>query len=477
MSTVVTPPQPETAVPTGARYVVGTLSYTLPGMLMLMFWLLLGDFCFSLMEGVVPSVLPLMLGKLDAPNWLIALFMTTIPSLFNATVCPVVSYMSDRHRGPLGRRIPFILYTLPFLCFFLIMIGLTPILAQWLGRFPIFQDPRFTSLLLLGTFVTGFQFFNMFVASVYYYLFNDVVPHEYLGRFLAVFRSVGTLASSFYFFFIFPKAETHYLEIFVGAALLYGVVFVLMCRNVREGTYPTPSPLRGGTGVLAGVRTFFAESFSHRFYWSFYLFVSFWAVAVNASVFHIFFCQSIGLSLDQIGQYAGTALVVGAILLIPCGYLSDRFSPIRTLLFAATLQSTLSALPLIFLFFSVPAHLVFLTYAIVLGINVPVAALFTASELPAGMQILPQQQYGQFSASTALVRSLVVIFAGLLCGVFLDALRPLHEEPTMAYRYLPFWTVFFQGLATIFLWRLYREWKRRGGRTGFTPPSTCSVTH
>lgn len=472
MSTVA--PGPQSDISTG-KYTVGTLSYTWPGMLMLMFWLLFGDFCFSLMESVVPSVLPLMLANLDTPNWLIAVFLSTIPSIFNATVCPVVSYMSDRHRSPLGRRIPFILYTLPFLCFFLVMIGFAPTLARWVSQFSSSYDPRIVALILLGLFVTGFQFFNMFVASVYYYLFNDVVPHEYLGRFLAVFRSVGTLASSFYFFFVFPKAETHYFEIFLGAALLYGVVFVLMCRNVREGHYPPPTPLRGGSGIIAGFKTFFVESFSHRFYWSFYLFVSFWAVAVNAGAFHIFFCKSIGLSLDQIGQYAGTALIVGAILLIPCGYLSDRFSPIRTLLFAAIFQSILSTLPLIFLFFSIPQQWVFLTYSIVLGINVPIAALFTASELPTGMQLLPRQQYGQFSASTALVRSLVVIVAGLLCGIFLDLLRPLHEDPSMAYRYLPFWTAFFQGLAAFFLWQVYREWKARGGIHHFTPPSLESA--
>ena len=457
------------------RYRVGTLTYTFPGMLLLMFWLLLGDFCFSLMESVTPSVLPLMLSRLDAPNWLIALFLTTIPGLFNATVCPVVSYLSDRHRGPRGRRIPFILNTLPFLCFFLILIGFAPRLAEWLVGATSLQDSRVVTLALLGLFVVGFQFFNMFVASVYYYLFNDVVPHAYLARFLAVFRCVGTLAGSFYFFFIFPKAETHTLEIFVGAAVIYGVVFVLMCRNVKEGSYPPPTPLQGGEGLVAGVRTFFVESFSRRFYWFYYLFTSFWAVAVNAAIFNIFFCQSIGLNLGQIGRYASGALIIGAVLLLPAGVLSDRLSPVRTLFFAAMTQTVLSALPLIFLFCDVPVDRVFLTYMVVVGMAIPIAALFTASELPACMQLLPRQKFGQYSAATALVRSLIVIVAGLACGAWLDFLKPRQVEAHFAFRYLPFWVVSFQALATFFLWLLYREWKKRGGVRGFVPPEELSA--
>lgn len=207
------------------KYKVGTLTYTVPGLVVMMLWLLWGDFCFYLMEAVVPSVLPVMMGNLDAPSWLIALCLTTIPGLLNATVCPFVSFWSDRYRSLLGRRIPFIYYTIPFLCLSLGLIGVAPTIADWLVQSGLVSDTRLVALGLIGVFTASFQFFNMFVASVYYYLFNDVVPARFLGRFLAVFRIIGILAGSAFSFFVFPKAETHYPEIFVGAALLYGVVF------------------------------------------------------------------------------------------------------------------------------------------------------------------------------------------------------------------------------------------------------------
>jgi hypothetical protein len=116
----------------------------------------------------------------------------------------------------------------------------------------------------------------MFVASVYYYLFNDVVPHQFLGRFMAAFRVVSQLSGSAFYFFIFPFSETHFTEIFVGASILYGTVFFLMCRFVKEGEYPPPPQMTSPSksAVLAGIKTFFVESFSNRFYWLFYLWTS-----------------------------------------------------------------------------------------------------------------------------------------------------------------------------------------------------------
>ena len=43
------------------RFRVGTLQYTRSSLAMLFVWLLWGDFCFTLMETVVPSILPLKL--------------------------------------------------------------------------------------------------------------------------------------------------------------------------------------------------------------------------------------------------------------------------------------------------------------------------------------------------------------------------------------------------------------------------------
>ena len=45
-------------------YHCGTLTYTKAGLFAIFAWLLWGDFCLTLMEAVVPSVLPLKLKSL-----------------------------------------------------------------------------------------------------------------------------------------------------------------------------------------------------------------------------------------------------------------------------------------------------------------------------------------------------------------------------------------------------------------------------
>ena len=129
-------------------YSVGTLTYTLPGLALMIGWLLWGDFCFTLMESVFPAVLPLELKHLEAPSLVIALIVTGIPGLLNATVCPVVSFLSDRHRSPMGRRIPFILFTIPFLCAFLILLGFAGPIAAFLAKHGIVSDARFAALIM-----------------------------------------------------------------------------------------------------------------------------------------------------------------------------------------------------------------------------------------------------------------------------------------------------------------------------------------
>ncbi len=74
------------------------------------------------------------------------------------------------------------------------------------------------------------------------------------------------------------------------------------------------------------------------------------------------------------------------------------------------------------------------------------------------------RKYGQFCASTSLVRSIAAMVAGVSCGLFLDKARDSPELPEHAYRYLPIWFSVFQGLSALCLWMLYREWKKRSPR-------------
>src|SRR5689334_21296513 len=74
------PPTDSTAALPLSRYTVGTLSYTTAGLVALFVWLLWGDFCLTIMETIIPSILPLKLQSLKASSTLMAVLMSTLPN-------------------------------------------------------------------------------------------------------------------------------------------------------------------------------------------------------------------------------------------------------------------------------------------------------------------------------------------------------------------------------------------------------------
>ena len=57
---------------------------------------------FTLMETVVPSIVPLHLKNLQCPNWLVGMILSTIPNLMGMTIAPYISVKSDRCRSRWG---------------------------------------------------------------------------------------------------------------------------------------------------------------------------------------------------------------------------------------------------------------------------------------------------------------------------------------------------------------------------------------
>ncbi len=447
------------------RYSVGTLTYSKLGLVALFGWLLWGDFCYQMMEVITPSIIPLKLNHLDAPNWAIGLIITTLPGILNMTVCPWISYTSDRHRGPKGRRIPFILWSLPFLTAFLLLLGFSGQIGQALHAIlpPRWEmSPASVTIICIGVFMVGFQFFNMFVSSVFWYLFNDVVPHAFLGRFLGLFRLVAGIKAVLYNFFIFKHAETHMTEIYVSVAIFYALGMGLMCLKVKEGKYPPPPPtVDGESRFISQVKTYFIECYSQRYFWNFFLCNTCWAIAYTMGVFNVFLQKSIGLDLAQIGFISGMASAVNMLLTYPAGALGDRFHPLRVLIWVKIVNLIFLPLGLIWLFFDFAPATAFKVALSLSVINIPFGVLTEAMMMPMYMRVLPRERYGQFCSANALVRSFGVICGGFFAGLFIDVMRNFHPGSDYAYRFIPVWTIFWSAAALFFLWRLYQDWKTR----------------
>ena len=456
-------------------YHAGTLTYTRTGLAVLFVWLLWGDFCFFLMETVVPSIVPLRLKDLGAPNTLMGIVMVTVPGIINILLNPVISFRSDRHRGPWGRRIPFILFTVPFLVAALIGIAFSTQLGFWIHEhFAVLTkgfSPNALALTILGVMMTLFSFFNTFVNSVFWYLFNDVVPVELLARYMSYFRMVSTMAGAFYSFFIFKHAGTHSTGIFVGVALLYFFGFGLMCLNVKEGEYPPPAPyVDGQVGGIAALKTYGKECFGIRHYWFMFLAGMAWSFAYTGQMFNVFLNLSLHLSFEQMGNLGAIGALASFVAIPFSGWLADRYHPIRIVIAGVIGNCIILPIQLTWVFWQPDPNVVFYILAAwTICCTAPIGALLSIMDPPLAMRIFPRDRFGQFCSAQAICRSLAGIVAGVLVGVFLDVLTGFFGADT-AYRLMPVWQLFFWVIVLFCLTGLYRSWKRHGGDASYVAP-------
>lgn len=457
------------------KYACCTLVYTRMGLFTLFAWLLWGDFCFYLMETIWPNVLPLILKSEGASNFVLALIITTIPSAMNFVINPIVSMMSDRYRSARGRRTPFLLVATPFVTFFLILLGFSRELGEWLyqalsGSFPALTSAAVT-IGLMGTLVVCFRFFELIINTVFWYLFNDVVPESHMGRFLGLFRVVGATAGALFNFFLFKYAETHTSWIFLGVAILYGTAFMMMAWQVKEGSYPPPEVVSlGKSPTFSYIKTFFRECFSQRIYRLVFGYTALFYAAGTIQVFMVFLAFSVGLTIEDVGKIAAVGAATSAVLMYPFGALVDRFHPLRILLVAQVGFCVVAVCQLIFLFVEFPKSTAFWVYAGLAALAFPLTVANAAAGLPLAMRLFPKDRFGQFCAANSMCGSVGITIGGVLAGGFLDFMKTFFEGSNYYFRFAPLWSLVFIALSGFVTILVFREWKRLGGDRGYQPP-------
>ncbi|MFB3892633.1 MAG: hypothetical protein ACE15C_11490 [Phycisphaerae bacterium] len=564
---------------------VGTLHYTLFGLALMFVWLLWGDFVYSLSDTHMPDILSFKLKDMKASDTLNIVLNKTLALTVAFLFAPGVSFASDRFRSKWGRRIPFLRWSTPFVGLFLVLIGCYESITDFItgGAESVkLLGMNFSrvgvALFVFGVLFVLYDLSNIFVGTLYWYLFNDVVPSRVMAQFLSFFRIVGNLAGVIYSGFIFPHALTHFRILFIAAGVFYALGYLLMCYMVREGRYPPPPPLvvrntswgevwasvsgfihaRGhalrrlswhklsvkaallavpvaialgiviafGSLCVVGMGleflvlglvpwvgrrlvpssgpawlrkpfaskvsgffvdlsnqgiTFAKECFTHKFYWFFFLQSTFFFVSWQAGYFGgLRNRDSIHISLDDLGKLGAISGFVSLLMQYPAGWLSDRWNPVRVFMLTTFITFGQNFLQLIFLIWPLfgwgdfAPNTALAIMALFSFTLMPFSQLHGAAEIPMYMRLLPRERYGQFCSANAMLRSLAQIFGSLSVGPLFDWLS--HTDwiksygENFHYRFYPIWVIFFQIFAFYFLWRLYREWKARGGDKGYTPP-------
>lgn len=458
------------------QYHFGSLSYSRNQLMFLFTWLLWGDFCANLMETVIPNMIPLRLKSLGCSSTVISIFLTTVPCLVLLFWNPIISTWSDRHRSRWGRRIPFLFGGTPFMVLILVGLGFSTQLGHFFsGLLGGVISPATASIGMIAACLVLFNMCNSFVLWPYNMLVNDVVPREVLGRFSMLFRIVSTLAVAAFGFLLFPHAETHYSEIFLGAALLFGIAYPMMCWKVKEGPYPPPEHTSKDWRSQAGV--YFRECFGHPFYLHLFLSTAFNSLGNAAAPFILLMNLSLGLELKQIGWITGGAGLLSLPVFFAAGLFVDRWNLVRLFYRGRIIQTVISACFMVYLVVELSVRQVFYFTVSLNLVLLIITAVMLVAMVPMNMMLLPRDRYGQFSSAISLVVGAAGAIGGLLIGGFMDGMRWFHGGSDFAYRYAPVWMTVFYALGTYHQYRVYRYVRDTHGDNlaGFVPPDTCAV--
>lgn len=435
------------ATPDAGRFHIGTLSYTGAGLVVLFCWLLWGDFAYQIRDRAVGPTLQLLLSTYHASNTIIGLLTGVLPPIIVIVLSPIISYMSDRHRGRGGRRIPYLLFITPITVIALLGLAFTHQIGAFLHQLIHLHSFDHSALASIAIFWTIFAACDMICNLIFIALCNDVVPREIIGRFFGLFRVVSLGAGMVFQFFFLKKAEVHYVAIFVTVAAIYGIGFTATCLKVKEGQYPppeanAPNPWRA---TIDYARNCFRHS---RYRWLFASIALANMSFVPINLFLIYFAKAVHLDLGILGKCFALQLFLSLILAYPLGWLSDRIHPLR--------------LTIISLIMFIGAAL--LSYLLVRGpLGVAVAAVtvgtfagwWLTANGPLCMTLFPKVQFAQFLAAMNVCSNIGMLIVGSTCGLFLDH---VHSD----YHYIYLWSFVLAGISLLATFVVYHKFSVNG---------------
>jgi len=398
----------------GKTWKVGTLTYTAGGLVVLFFWLLLGDFAWSIKQRAVDPVAQLLLKKHEATDILVGILVGSVPSALGMLLGPVVGVLSDRHRGRRGRRIPFLLLPTPFAALSMAGVAFTPLIGRWLNTALGEHSPGENAcvVLVFAVFWVIFEFATTIANAVFTALINDVVPQQLLGRFFGLFRAISLLAGILFNLVLMGKAESHYMEIFLGLGLFYGIGFTVMCLKVTEGDYPPP-PERA-PNPWRGILQYLRESFTHPYYLWVFLAMALAILSFGpVNSFSVFYARSIGVGMDDYGRYLAITYLVSLVISYTLGSLADRFHPLRMAIGAMVGYALVALYGWIFARSQGTFAVLFILHGVLSGIYLTGAASL-------GQRLFPKAQFAQFASAAGILASVCYMILPPAVGLVLE---------------------------------------------------------
>lgn len=464
MSPTSPPPEPQEKIPSSppAKWQAGTLTYTTGGLVALFCWLLLGDFSWSMRDRSVGPMAQWYLDHLEVPNIVFGLLISSLPVLVGLLLGPVISVKSDRHRGRWGRRIPFLLVTTPLAALGMIGLGLTPFIARLVHGFLPEQNEKVVAVACFAVFWAAFELATIAGQAVFGGLINDVVPKTLLGRFYGLFRAVSLIDGMIFNFWIMGLVPNHFTFIMLVVGVFYGTSFTWVCLRVKEGHYPPPPPLPAkretvGQRWQAGVRLYFRECFSSRYYLSVFLMLMVASLAFNpVNIFAIPYARSLGIDMTVYGKFLALTFLISLCLSYGLGWLADIFHPLRVSMAALAGYVLVTAWGSIYA--NTPNS--FLIAWVLHGV---ISGCYFTSAASLAQRLFPHDRFAQFTSAAGIMAAPGGMALAPLVGLVLD-------QTGSAYQYTFVIGFALSALALLTTWSVYRQFVRLGGPANYVAP-------
>lgn len=466
-----------TAAPATAKslYKIGTLEYTSRQLLAVFFWMLFGAAVMMLQSTVFNVAMPYILKDYGLEDSLIIAALSTMISLMNTVMCPVLSFRSDRCRNKLGRRRPFILYTAVPLGISMALLPFLGKITGWLqiavpGIAALLPDgmPLIVPVAFLG--VGLYFFFFLFVGAIYYYYIPDVIPVEMMGRYYGLFRVAGAGSAVFFNFFLMKSSVEQPEIVFPIIGLIYMTVASLMCIIVKEGSYPPPENNAVAPWYIrlyGACKSYVTDCFSKPYYMLYFMFTTMISISYCVGSFgNFFFQEGCGMSVAEIGQVNGIISLVTLICCLICGMAVDRVGGIVCALIGVGGMGLMNLLGGVFMMDYWSA----LSWKCLLAVFMALLSVASGKVL---VEVFPKSKFGQFASAQAMISSLLVVILNYPIGIFADfiqntqkavaankIMQPWFMTVLGDYRFINYHSALFMFLAFVLLcvfWRIHRR--------------------
>jgi MFS family permease len=265
-------------------------------------WITFGHFGMALSMTIVEPLMNLRLKAIGVSDSGVGL-LTSANLWAVSFLVMYFSWKSDHCTSRLGRRTPFVLLSLPFLIFALVL-------------FPLFSE----KWLLIGLMIT-YYFFNDMKASTYPLLSIDCVSKEILARVSGLVAITISLAGFLSSRLGAKMADSNQTRVFFLAAGAMTIATLLALWRIKEP--PIYHPAKGKFNLLAPIKVACRDK---------RILVLMLAVALlNAfpmtfKTWVWFYSRSkLGLSIGDTGAALSWGLLLQSAVSYPAGWLIDRF--------------------------------------------------------------------------------------------------------------------------------------------------------